>query len=194
MFAYRSLTHRPGARACSKIRRGCCGAPGTHTKPTTSPRPKKSFAAALKGEPQNFDVLDGLGLINYRRGRLDAALVLIQTALQSTLAAPMVFRASASSLSRSLAPNDVDLINRRGVALLELGRPDEALAAFERLLAHDENYREALGNRGNALIKLNRAADALESYDRALASASGNAQLLTNRAVALRRLDGRRKR
>ena len=64
----------------------------------------------------------------------------------------------------------------------------------KRLLAHDENYREALGNRGNALIKLNRAADALESYDRALASASGNAQLLTNRAVALRRLDGRRKR
>ena len=92
---------------------------------------EKSFAAALKGEPQNFDVLDGLGLINYRRGRLDAALVLIQTALQATLAAPMVFRASASSLSRSLAPNDVDLINRRGVALLELGRPDEALAAFE---------------------------------------------------------------
>ena len=165
---------------------------------------EKSFAAVLQGEPRNFDALHGLGLINYRRGRLDAALALIQTALQADLTRAdgfsslgLVFLALKDSTRAltsfdeglRLAPHDFDLFNRRGVALLELGRADEALAAFERVLAADENHLEALGNRGNALIKLNCAAEALASYDRALALAPGNAQLLTNRAVALRRLD-----
>ena len=38
---------------------------------------EKSFVAVLQGEPRNFDALHGLGLINYRRGRLDAALALM---------------------------------------------------------------------------------------------------------------------
>ena len=165
---------------------------------------EKSFAAVLQGEPRNFEALHGLGLINYRRGRLDAALALIQTALQADLTRAdgfaslglvfLALRDFARALASfdeglRLAPNDVELINRRGVALLELGRAADALAAFDRVLAGDDNHLEALGNRGNALIKLNRPADALESYDRALALAPDNAQLLTNRAVALRRLD-----
>ena len=116
----------------------------------------------------------------------------------------MDFQASASSFTRSsnssarsraideglrLAPDDAELLNRRGVALLELGRPQEALDNFERVLAAAPDHLEALGNRGNALIKLNRAAEALSSYDKALTIAPDNAQLLTNRAAALRRLD-----
>ena len=165
---------------------------------------EKYFTAVLQGERRNFDALHGLGLIHYRRGRLDAALALVQTALQADLARAegfaslgLVFLAlkdfarALTSFDEGLrlAPDDVALINGRGVALLELGRPGEALDAFDRVLAGDENHLEALGNRGNALIKLNRPADALASYDRALALAPDNAQLLTNRAVALRRLD-----
>ena len=165
---------------------------------------ERSFTAVLQGEPRNFDALHGLGLINYCRGRLDAALALIQTALLADLGradgfsslglvfvALKDFARALTSFDEGLrlAPDDLELVNRRGVALLELGRPDEALAAFDRVLAGNESHREALGNRGNALIKLNRPAEALESYDRALILAPGNAQLLTNRAVALRRLD-----
>jgi hypothetical protein len=81
------------------------------------------------------------------------------------------------------------LLNRRGVAFLELGRPADALDSVDRALAADPNHLDALGNRDNAFLKLNRVAEALATYDRALQLAPDNVQLLTNRAVALRRLD-----
>ena len=67
-----------------------------------------------------------------------------------------------------LAPDDAELLNRRGVALLELGRPRDALENFDRVLLRAPDHLDALGNRGNALLKLNRVAEALAAYDRAL--------------------------
>src|ERR1700720_4558774 len=46
---------------------------------------ERLYTAVLPREPDNFDALHGLGLINYRRNRLDAALALIQAALQVDL-------------------------------------------------------------------------------------------------------------
>jgi len=165
---------------------------------------ERFYTAVLHVQPDNFDALHGLGLINYRRGRLDAALALIQAALKADLdradgfsSLGLVFHAlkqferalKSYDEGLRLAPGDIELLNRRGVALLELGRPREALDNFERVLAADPDHLDALGNSGNALIKLNRPAEALSSYDQALTIAPDNAQLLTNRAAALRRLD-----
>jgi tetratricopeptide (TPR) repeat protein len=167
-------------------------------------RAERFYTAVLKICPDNFDALHGLGLINYRRNRLDAALALIQAALRADLSRAdgfsslgLVFHAfkqyarAQKSFDEGLriAPDDAELLNRRGVVLLELGRSREALENFDRVLAAASDHLDALGNRGNALIKLNRPAEALASYDKALQSAPDNAQLLTNRAVALRRLD-----
>src|SRR5262249_30255141 len=77
----------------------------------------------------------------------------------------------------------------RAIALLDLGRPQEALAQLDGVLAIDRGHVEALGNRGNALVRLNRPNDAVAAYDAALRIAGEDAQLLTNRAHALRRLD-----
>jgi len=158
----------------------------------------------LQEQPDNFDVLHCLGQINYRRGRLDAALALLQAALKSDLGRAegfaslgLVFHALAQreraliSYEEGLRiePDNAELLNRRGVALLELGRMHEALENFERALAVEASHFEALGNFGNAMLKLNRPQQALAAYDRALKIAPENAQLLTNRAVALRRLD-----
>jgi Flp pilus assembly protein TadD len=88
-----------------------------------------------------------------------------------------------------IAPDDTELRNGRGVALLELRRPGEACEEFARALDADPDCLDALGNLGNALIKLNRPEEALAAYDRALKIVPNNAQLLTNRAVVLRRLD-----
>jgi tetratricopeptide (TPR) repeat protein len=165
---------------------------------------ERLFGAVLQTQADNFDALHGLGLVNYRRSRLDAALALIQAALQADLdradgfsSLGLVFL-SLKQFERALksfdaglriAPDDGELLNRRGVALLELGRPHEALECFDHVLASAPSHLEALGNRGNALLKLNRPAEALKSYDRALVIAPDNAQLLTNRAATLRRLD-----
>jgi tetratricopeptide (TPR) repeat protein len=165
---------------------------------------ERFYTAVLHIHPDHFDALHGLGLINYRRGRLDAALALIQAALKADLdradgfsSLGLVFHA-LKQFERALrsydeglrlAPGDAELLNRRGVALLELGRSRDALENFECVLAAAPDHADALGNRGNALIKLNRPVEALLSYDKALNIAPDNAQLLTNRAAALRRLD-----
>ncbi len=165
---------------------------------------ERLYSAALQQQPDYFDALHGLGQLHYQCGRPDTALALIQTALRHDLSRAdgyaslgLVFH-SLKQFERArisyeeglrLRPDDPELINRHGVALLELGRPCAALEDFDRLLAGNPNHFEALGNRANALLKLNRAEDALATYDRALALVPDNPQLLTNRAVALRRLD-----
>src|ERR1700733_1256985 len=96
---------------------------------------ERLFTAALQTQADNFDALHGLGLINFRRERLDAALALIQAALQADLdradgfsslglvfCALKQFERALKSFDAGLriAPDDVQLRNRRGVALLEL--------------------------------------------------------------------------
>src|ERR1700733_1180841 len=46
---------------------------------------ERFYTAILHIHPDHFDALHGLGLINYRRGRLEAARGLIQAALQAHL-------------------------------------------------------------------------------------------------------------
>ena len=151
-------------------------------------RAERLYGEVLAHQPNNFDALHGLGLINLRHGRPDAALAFIQSALRSDLSRAdgfaslgLVFHA-LRQFERALvsydeglrfAPNDPELHSRRGVALLEMGRPPEALASFDRALQGDPDHFDALGNRGNALLKLNRVAEALAAYDRAIARACG---------------------
>ena len=165
---------------------------------------ERLYNTVLGRHPENFDALHGLGRLHFARGRLDTALVLLQSALQSDAGRAegfsslgLVFHClgrfqdALKSYDAGLAldPGDAELLNRRGVALLELRRPHEAIKDFKRVLAANADHLDALGNYGNALLKLNRPQEALAAYDRALTHAPDSAPLLTNRAVALRRLD-----
>ncbi|MGB7889587.1 MAG: tetratricopeptide repeat protein [Xanthobacteraceae bacterium] len=163
------------------------------------------YAAALQHEPDNFDALHGLGKLSCDCRRFDAALALIQRALTidpgradgfSSLGLVFYYLRRLNDALTSftellrLAPDNAELLNQRGVALLELGRCcDEALASFEHALAAEPTSLDALGTCGNALLKLNRPSGAIAAYDRALAIVPHNATLLTNRAIALRKLD-----
>jgi tetratricopeptide (TPR) repeat protein len=165
---------------------------------------ERLYTEFLEHHPNNFDALHGLGQINHRRGRLDAALALFQEALKCDLCRAAGFASlglvfhSLRHFERALVsfdeglrlePDNAELLNGRGVTLLELRRPADALESFDRLLASVPDHRDALGNRANALLKLNRVAEALAAYERALELAPKNAPLLANRAAALRRLD-----
>jgi len=116
--------------------------------------------------PNHFDVLHMLGVIEAQRKNSEAAVELIDRALQ-------------------LKPDDAEAFNNRGVALRDLKRHEEALASYDRALQLKPDYAEALTNRGVALGDLKRYQEALVSYDRALQLKPDYAEALTNRGVAL---------
>ena len=58
--------------------------------------------------------------------------------------------------------------NCLGVVQQRLGRPKQAAALFERVLANDPNFVPAYGNLASSLTKLGRADDAKRVVDRAL--------------------------
>ena len=58
----------------------------------------------------------------------------------------------------------------RGESLLNLGKPQEALASFDEALSLEANYGEALVKKGLALEQLGKNEEALECYDRAIAA------------------------
>jgi hypothetical protein len=69
--------------------------------------------------------------------------------------------------------------------VLDLGRAEAALAAFDRALAVRPTYPDALIGRGNALRELGQAKAALPLYDRALSLRHGDALAAWNKALAL---------
>ena len=83
---------------------------------------------------------------------------------------------------------NADLLNNCGVALRELGLPDEALDALERALQARPAFAEALNNRGLILHELDRFEQALADYDRALQINDTLTDVHVNRGHALREL------
>ena len=69
--------------------------------------------------------------------------------------------------------------------LFELQRYEEALASYDRALALQPDFAQALSNRGNVLFELQRYEEALASYDGALALQPDFAQALSNRGNVL---------
>lgn len=81
-------------------------------------------------------------------------------------------------------PRNVEVLCNRGAALRMLGRPDEALADYDRALALAPARAEVLNNRGVALAALNRHGEAIECYGAALAVAPDYARAGFNRSVS----------
>lgn len=83
-------------------------------------------------------------------------------------------------------PERSDVLALCGAAELQLGRPAEALACFDRVLALAAQAPPGLHtNRGAALRELGRLGEALECLDRALAQQPGDAKARSNRAATL---------
>ncbi|MDA0268046.1 MAG: tetratricopeptide repeat protein [Cyanobacteria bacterium] len=72
-----------------------------------------------------------------------------------------------------------------GVALGNLGRYEEAIAAYDAALAIKPDKHEALNNKGIALGNLGRYEEAIAAYDAALAIKPDDHQALNNKGIAL---------
>ena len=69
---------------------------------------------------------------------------------------------------------------------MDLKRPAEALASYDKAIALKPDYAVAHNNRGNTLMDLKRPAEALASYDKAIALKPDVAEAHNNRGNALR--------
>ena len=76
----------------------------------------------------------------------------------------------------------------RGLSLLKLGRPAEALAAHDRALAIDSRGADTWFHKGNALRALGNYAEALAAYDRGLTINPRNAGVSYKRGLVLHAL------
>ncbi len=79
-------------------------------------------------------------------------------------------------------------LNLLAVIDASLGRPEGALANYDRALALQPDFIQALNNRGAVLKAMRRHDEALESYDRALALRPDHIEVLNNRAGVLQSL------
>jgi tetratricopeptide (TPR) repeat protein len=162
------------------------------------------YAAVLAQQPNNFDALHLLGLLNYQQGRLGEALRYIAAALRSNarsveglanhglvLHALGRYEDAVTSYDQALAlkPHAPEIHNGRGNALTQLGRHQDALDSFDRALAIRPDYLLAAYNRGTCLFESGRAEEALADFDRALAIDPHHVETLGNRGNALFKLN-----
>lgn len=162
------------------------------------------FRKLLQKYPADFDLLHLLGMVQGQRGNFEAAIALIEQALQTAPDNAAAYSSlgncfkglrqherALANYDRALAlrPDDADALNNRGATLRDLQRAADALASFDRALQISPTHPTALENRGACLIDLERTADALDTYNRLLAVVPDHAEALMVSANLLRKTD-----
>lgn len=130
---------------------------------------ERVYRLVLRAQPNQFDALHLLGVLEAERGRNDEAIRLFSRAINAN-------------------PRSAEALSNRANVLRDLKRYDEALESLDRALTIKPEFPEALNNRGNVLHSLGRHSEALASYDQALALRPEYAKALANRADVLRDL------
>jgi tetratricopeptide (TPR) repeat protein len=172
----------------------------------------------LVADPHCFDALHLLGVINAAEGRFDAALDWFDRALlidprhpdaqrnrrsathqfaservQSGLAAHRQGDLSEAEGSYEAVlkrdPDNFDALQLLGAIAAATGRPELALAFFDRALAIKADCAKVFYNRGSVFRDLNRPEDALLSYERAIAIEPDYAEAHNNRGLVLMELN-----
>jgi tetratricopeptide (TPR) repeat protein len=130
---------------------------------------REGYLKVLRANPQDFDVLHMLGVLETQQKNYPEALRLLNEALK-------------------LDPESAPVLNNIGVALCGAGRHLEGMQSMQRALQIEPDFADACANMGRALCDTGRLAEAIPFYDRALALEPEMADMHYQRAVALDRL------
>src|SRR5258706_1840703 len=98
---------------------------------------EKNYRRILGAQPDHFGSLHLLGVIAHQRGNHAEAVLQIDAALK-------------------INPNVAEALSNRGIALMELKRPDEALASYDKAIALKPDSAETFYNRVDPLAELKR--------------------------------------
>ncbi len=164
---------------------------------------RRLYKFILREDPDNFDALRLLGVVEAQRGHHDKALRLIRDALRinpgsaeaqfsrgTVLVHLRRWEEAVACFDKALVidPGHCAALVNRGNALLQLGQPENALASFDKAIEIDPGRSDAQNNRGNVLLELGRFESALASFEQALANDPDHPGTLVNRGNALLRL------
>jgi tetratricopeptide (TPR) repeat protein len=164
---------------------------------------EKIYRKVLEAQPDEFNSLRLLGVIEHQRGNYAAAVRQIEAALAANPNVAEAFNSLGNALGKlkrldeavvnfdraiALKPAYAKAFYNRGGALHELKRLNEAVASYDQAIALNPSYAAAYNNRGNALKEMMRLEEALVSYDQAIALNPGFVDALKNRGVVLQEL------
>ncbi|HEY0954448.1 MAG TPA: tetratricopeptide repeat protein [Roseateles sp.] len=159
------------------------------------PEAVAAYERAIALQPGDAAAQHGLALAHLQVKAFDAALRALDhaIALKPQEAAYRVERAraraqmgewAAALADLDAAPPSADALNLKGIALRQLHRPADALAAYDEALRLNPQSAEALSNRGNLRLLARRFSPALDDLERALALTPGADWLLGLRLYA----------
>ena len=146
------------------------------------------------------EALHGLGLLNYRRGKLTGALEWLAQACAADSRNPVyrfnhgVVLQRAGLLAEAieaytqaiqLNPRYIEPRTNLGNAYKEMGRLGDAQATYEQILAINPDHAEAYNNLGVVLKEQGRLDAAVEAYRRAIALKPVHAEAQNNLGLAL---------
>jgi tetratricopeptide (TPR) repeat protein len=123
----------------------------------------------LQQSPNHFDALHLLGIIARQTRRSELAVQLIRRAIRQNASVPAAHRHLAN-------------------ALIDLKRPQEAVASFGAAIRLKRDFVEAYIGRGFAWLEVQQAASALQDFDQAVALQPNNVAALHGRAASLNAL------
>jgi len=162
---------------------------------------EKFLEAAISLDPASAEAHSNLGVLNYRRGTLDAAARCFDRALSLTPGSAAALNNLGAVLTRlgrldeaeallrraaRLAPADADAASNLGQLLILKGRHDEARAELDRALALRPHFPEALVSRGRLAMEAGEHAAAVELFDAAVAARPDCAEAHQNRGLVTR--------
>lgn len=130
---------------------------------------RRQLKLVLRKQPQHFDALHLMSLLEAQRGHYKDAEKMLRQALL-------------------LNPNSAEAQSNRGNMLRELGQLDDAVKCYDAALALNPKYHNAHNNRAIALTKLGRFDEALQSYGSAIMLEPRFAAAYYNRGMALAHL------
>jgi tetratricopeptide (TPR) repeat protein len=129
-----------------------------------------SYRAFLTENPTHAAAIHFLGLTEFQLGHNDAALELMNRAMQ-------------------IEPNRADFHSNYGLLLATIGRVDDAVKSYRRALELNPDYAEAANNLGIALSALGNKEEAIEEYRRAIKLRASYPEAYNNLGSALQSLN-----
>lgn len=130
---------------------------------------REGYLKVLRANPQDFDVLHMLGVLETQQKNYQEALRLLNEALK-------------------IDPQSAPVLNNIGVALCGAGRHAEGIQALQRALKIEPEFADACANMGRALCDTGRLNESIPFFDRAVALEPDLADMHYQRATALDKL------